>query len=117
MWDEHPVWSAYRVTAWGINRASYLFGWGGYYNPYPVEPYYVGDTYIDYSQPLVTYAPMEQYVPADEYAAAVDPGVAVSMTAPPPRRLQTMFHQKCWLISTKLEPNSNGQLRGSSSVH
>ena len=71
MWDEYPVWSAFRVTAWGINRASYLFGSGGYYNPYPVEPYYAGGTVIDYSQPLVTYAPMEEYVPNEDYESAM----------------------------------------------
>ena len=57
-------------TAWGVNRASYLFGYGYYYNPYPVEPYYAGTTVIDYSEPLVSYAPMEQYIPMDSYEAA-----------------------------------------------
>lgn len=70
MWDEHPVWSAFRVTAWGVNRAGYLFGYDNYYNPYPVEPYYVGETAIDYSEPLVSYAPMEQYVPMDAYVVS-----------------------------------------------
>ena len=65
MWDEHPVWSTFRVTTWGINRANYLFGWSGYYNPYPVPVYTSGTTVIDYSEPLVINAPMEQYVTAD----------------------------------------------------
>ena len=77
MWDEHPVWSAFRVTAWGINRASYLFGWGDYYNPYPVDAYAAGGTMIDYSEPLVSDAPLEAYQPVDEYvAASTDPGAA-----------------------------------------
>lgn len=65
MWDEHPAWSAFRVTTWGVNRASYLFGWNAYYNPYPVPVYTSGSTVIDYSEPLVSSAPMEQYVVGD----------------------------------------------------
>lgn len=72
MWNEHPVWSAFRVTAWGINRASYLFGWGYYYNPYPVPAYTVGGTVVDYSEPLVSSAPIEQYITVDTGGDATD---------------------------------------------
>ena len=77
MWSEHPVWAAFRVTAWGINRAAYLFGWGAYYNPYPVAEYTVGTTVIDYSEPLVSDVPMEAYVPMDAYGVpSTDPSAA-----------------------------------------
>ena len=77
MWSEHPIYSALRVTAWGLNRAGYLFGWGNYYNPYPVPVYDVGGTVIDYSEPLVSYAPMEEYyLPADP--AVGDTGVVIA---------------------------------------
>ncbi|MGI9456768.1 MAG: hypothetical protein ACR2NU_09410 [Aeoliella sp.] len=82
MWDEHPVWSAFRVTAWGVNRASYLFGYGGgYYNPYPVEPYYAGEAMIDYSEPLVSYTPLDQYVPLDSDGSATASAASDNVSA------------------------------------
>jgi len=63
LWDEHPVAGALGVTAWGLNRAAYGFGLWGYYNPYYVEPYAVGTSYIDYSQPLIVSEPYAVEVP------------------------------------------------------
>ena len=77
MWDEHPAWSAFRVTTWGVNRASYLFGWNAYYNPYPVPVYTSGSTVIDYSEPLVSSAPMEQYVTSADPAISAESGTPV----------------------------------------
>ena len=35
MWEYHPCGAASGLTAWGVNRLSYWFGYGGgYYNPY-----------------------------------------------------------------------------------
>lgn len=71
MWDHHPVYSAFRVTVWGVNRVNYLFGWRTYYNPYPVAVY-PQTTVINYNEPLVSYAPIEQYAiaPATTESAA-----------------------------------------------
>ncbi len=57
MWDEHPVAMGLGITAWGVNRLSFWFGYGGgYYNPYAGEPVAMGGgAYCDYSQPLQTY--------------------------------------------------------------
>lgn len=53
MWDNYPVASAIGLTAWGVNRIGYGWGYWGYSNPY----YGDGGGYgYDYSQPLVTYA-------------------------------------------------------------
>jgi tetratricopeptide (TPR) repeat protein len=52
MWDNYPVYSAFRVTAWGVNTASWLFGYRPYSNPYYTES--VNQTvYVDYSQPML----------------------------------------------------------------
>ncbi|AMV18321.1 tetratricopeptide repeat protein [Planctomyces sp. SH-PL14] len=70
MWNEHPVYTALGVTAWGVNRLGYWFGYGGgYSNPYYSDAgSYGGGGYYDYSQPLATYEqvsyPAEQAVPA-----------------------------------------------------
>jgi uncharacterized protein (TIGR03066 family) len=54
MWDDHTAFMAFRTTMWGINAAAYGFGYWGYSNPYYTESYPVGgDTYIDYSEPIV----------------------------------------------------------------
>ena len=51
MWDNYPVAAAFGVTAWGVNRLAYGFGYMPYYNPY-----YGGGGGYDYSQPLVSYS-------------------------------------------------------------
>lgn len=50
MWDNFPVASAFGLTAWGVNRLAYGFGYVTYANPY-----YAAGGY-DYSQPLVVYS-------------------------------------------------------------
>jgi tetratricopeptide (TPR) repeat protein len=53
MWDNYPVASALGLTAWGLSRIGYGWGYWGYSNPY----YSDGGAYgYDYSEPLVTYA-------------------------------------------------------------
>jgi tetratricopeptide (TPR) repeat protein len=52
MWDNYPVAAAIGLTAWGVNRIGYGWGYWGYSNPY----YYSSGSYgYDYSQPLVVY--------------------------------------------------------------
>lgn len=52
MWDNYPVASAIGLTAWGVNRLAYGWGYWGYSNPYYSE----GSSYgYDYSEPLVIY--------------------------------------------------------------
>jgi tetratricopeptide (TPR) repeat protein len=79
MWDDHPGAMIWGMTAWGVNRLSYWFGYGGgYYNPYYSEPTAVGGGgYCDYSQPLQTY---------DYAAAPAAPGetAPADQTAPSP---------------------------------
>ena len=44
MWDEHPVAFGFGLTAWGMNRLNYWFGYSTYYNPYYYETYPVSST-------------------------------------------------------------------------
>ena len=50
MWDNYPVAAAFGLTAWGVNRVAYGWGYWGYSNPYAGS-----STAYDYSQPLVVY--------------------------------------------------------------
>ena len=54
MWNNYPVAAAFGVTAWGVNRLAYGFGYWGYSNPYSSGG--GGGGSYDYSQPLVSYA-------------------------------------------------------------
>jgi tetratricopeptide (TPR) repeat protein len=73
MWDDHTALMAFGTTMWGINRAAYAFGYWGYSNPYYSEPYPIGgDSYVDYSQPIV----VEEAAPA---AATTQPAEAVAV--------------------------------------
>jgi len=83
MWDEHPLAATLGLTSWGINRAAYSFGLWGYSNPYYVEPYVVGTTVIDYSQPLIVSEPYPVEVPV-ETPVAPDGGAASAGTQPLP---------------------------------
>jgi hypothetical protein len=83
MWDEHPVAFGFGLTAWGMNRLNYWFGYSTYYNPYYYETYPVSSTVtIDYSQPLVVYEQAQYAEPATAApaatteAATTDPGMA-----------------------------------------
>lgn len=80
MWDHHPVAAAFGVTAWGVNRLAYGFGYWGYTNPYYGDS---GSSGYDYSQPLVVYAdsgattaPADTATPtATAQAEPTDPGM------------------------------------------
>lgn len=50
MWNNYPVAAAFGVTAWGVNRIGYSWGYWGYYNPY-----YTPSATYNYSQPIVIY--------------------------------------------------------------
>ncbi len=53
LWNRYPLAAAWGLTAWGVNRLAYGWGYWGYSNPY----YYADSSYgYDYSQPLVTYS-------------------------------------------------------------
>jgi len=52
MWDNYPVAAAFGLTAWGVNRMSYLFGYSDYYNPYYSAPAESSSVIYDYSQPI-----------------------------------------------------------------
>lgn len=76
MWDNYPVASAIGLTAWGINRIGYGWGYSGYSNPYYSE----GGSYgYDYSQPLVVYSDS-----AATSGDATDAGTASSSSQPQP---------------------------------
>ncbi len=53
MWEHHPVAAAFGVTAWGVNRLAYGFGYWGYSNPYYGDS---GSGGYNYSEPLVSYS-------------------------------------------------------------
>lgn len=67
MWDNYPVASAFGVTAWGVNRLAYGFGYWGYSNPYYASS---GGGSYDYSQPLVTYTDTGASAPSGNAAPA-----------------------------------------------
>ncbi|MFT5328735.1 MAG: tetratricopeptide (TPR) repeat protein, partial [Planctomycetaceae bacterium] len=50
MWDNYPVATAFGLTAWGVNRMAYGFGYWGYSNPYESTT-----TVYNYSEPIVVY--------------------------------------------------------------
>ncbi len=52
MWNNYPVATAFGLTAWGVNRVAYGFGYWGYSNPYATTT----SVSYDYSQPLVVYS-------------------------------------------------------------
>lgn len=96
MWDEHPVAMAWGVTAWGVNRLSYWFGYGGgYSNPYYGDSgSYSGGGSYDYSQPLPTYEQVAATeAPADTAPAEApaDPNASSSGAESSP--LQTAFDE------------------------
>lgn len=75
MWDNYPAAAAFGVTAWGVNRIGYSWGYWGYYNPY-----YTPSATYNYSQPIVIYqssgepsasgAPAEPAVPSSDQKIA-----------------------------------------------
>lgn len=78
MWDNYPVAAAIGLTAWGVNRIGYGWGYWGYSNPY----YSDGGSYgYDYSEPLVVYADGGS---ATATATTADPGTPPPSSEPQP---------------------------------
>lgn len=74
MWNNYPVASAIGLTAWGVNRIGYGWGYWGYSNPYASGG---GGYGYDYSEPLVTYSDAPATTqPATSVQQAPDPGMA-----------------------------------------
>lgn len=69
-WRNYPLALVFGLSPWGINRMAYWFGYGGYYNPYYVQPLVIGNTTIDYSQPLVY--PTQESSGSEQGLAAFD---------------------------------------------
>jgi tetratricopeptide (TPR) repeat protein len=77
MWDNYPVAAAIGLTAWGLNRIGYGWGYWGYSNPY----YDDGGGYgYDYSQPLVTYVDNSQTT----VTTTTEPAAASTTSTPQP---------------------------------
>lgn len=74
MWDNYPVAAAIGLTAWGVNRIGYGWGYWGYSNPYYTES---SSTTYNYSQPLVVYSDSAS-------TTATDPGAATSSSEAQP---------------------------------
>ncbi len=55
MWNNYPVATAFGLTAWGVNRMAYGFGYWGYSNPYATT----SSVSYDYSQPITVYSNSE----------------------------------------------------------
>lgn len=69
MWDNYPVAAALGVTAWGLNRIGYGWGYSDYANPYYSDS---GSYGYDYSEPLVVYSDdASSGSPAAETSAAI----------------------------------------------
>jgi tetratricopeptide (TPR) repeat protein len=71
MWSEHPVWSAFGITNWALNAGSWLWGFGGYSNPY----YDSGSVAYDYSQPIVYEQQVYQQPQTTSTGETLPPGV------------------------------------------
>ena len=78
MWDNYPVAAGLGLTAWGVNRIGYGWGYSDYSNPYYSGG---GSSGYDYSQPLVTYS--DTGAMSAEPAATV-PGEVASVSQPQP---------------------------------
>lgn len=76
MWDNYPVAAAVGMTAWGINRIGYGWGYSSYDNPYYAES--SGSSY-DYSEPLVVYSDSAS---AGSDVASAAPNAAAQPTDP-----------------------------------
>lgn len=72
MWDNYPVAAALGMTAWGLNRIGYGWGYSDYSNPYYSDG---GSSGYDYSEPLVMYDDASMTTTA---ATATEPTVASS---------------------------------------
>jgi len=78
MWDNYPLASALGLTAWGLNRVGYGWGYWGYSNPY----YSDGGGYgYDYSQPLMTGCAVAETSPQDTQSSSQPQPTEVGMDA------------------------------------
>jgi tetratricopeptide (TPR) repeat protein len=88
MWDDHPVASAMGLTAWGLNRLGYGWGYYPYTNPYYADYPVESSVVYDYSEPLIVYesAPPQTVVveaPATQAPVVVEsPGTSAAPEAP-----------------------------------
>ncbi len=80
MWDNYPVYSAFGVTRWGLNRIAYGFGYWGYTNPYYAASPSVS---YNYSSPIVVYSDSGSGGASDQSAAPAT-GDASQATPPAP---------------------------------
>jgi tetratricopeptide (TPR) repeat protein len=71
MWNQYPIWSAFGITNWALNSASWLFGLGSYSNPYYVE----SSGGYDYSQPIVYEQAAYQQPQTTSAGETLPPGV------------------------------------------
>lgn len=55
LWNNYPAAAALGLTAWGVNRMAYGFGYAAYSNPYYTNTVITTGGY-DYSQPLIDYS-------------------------------------------------------------
>ena len=55
LWNNYPAAAAFGLTAWGVNRMAYGFGYSAYSNPYYNNSMITTGGY-DYSQPLIDYS-------------------------------------------------------------
>ena len=76
MWDNYPVAAAIGLTAWGVNRIGFGWGYWGYSNPYYTESSSSSYSYA-YSQPMVTYSD------SASTTAETDPATATSSEPQP----------------------------------
>ena len=78
MWNNYPVATAFGLTAWGVNRMAYGFGYWGYSNPYATTT----SVSYDYSQPITVYS-------NNETSAAPADSPITPTTAPPTEATDT----------------------------
>lgn len=92
MWDNYPVASALGLTAWGINRIGYGWGYSDYSNPYYGDS--GGSGGYDYSQPLVTYSDTGTTYTDPNVTAAIAPtDVSTAQPAQPANPGMTAFDE------------------------
>lgn len=80
MWDNYPVAAALGVTAWGLNRIGYGWGYSDYANPYYSDS---GSYGYDYSEPLVVYSDDQGSAsPATETSTATGEAPSATISQP-----------------------------------
>jgi tetratricopeptide (TPR) repeat protein len=79
MWNHYPVATAFGLTAWGVNRVAYGWGYWNYSNPYATST--TTSASYDYSQPIIIYSDGSSTGGAANSAPA---NTAASTTPPQP---------------------------------